>query len=705
MSILDQLTTIRSTGVISDTAWQFAKFVCRHAADGDNDRLFLAAILASQAVESSHVCVDLRQLHADCGGNYPQYDAERLEAADDAGMPLPTIELPEPEVWLDYLRNNAAASNVICTPRDYRSAPKPLVLDREGRLYLHRYYDFERELATQLEGIAEGEPVPAANADTTTVATALTMLFPAQAVPGWDVNWQKVAGFAALKNRLTIITGGPGTGKTTVVSGLLALLTRLCGQKLKVYLAAPTGKAAARLSQSLAEQQEPLAEKGFDIESLDITASTVHRMLGYKHHSIHFRHDATNKLDADLIVVDEASMVPLPMMKRIVDAVPYGARLILLGDRHQLASIETGYVLGDLCEAARPGEFSAAFRDAFAAVADEPGDTLPSVTTAPAALTDCSVQLMYSWRFPPGSAIDTFSLAVNTGGDLHAGACIEEWQTPGILEPLPGYTKDDLKDRAITAHWKHVPERLRGAQRIPDALFSQDGLLLRRYRTYLEAQEPVAALAAFEQFRILCATRHGPHGVYELNRLIEEVLSLDDCTDRPGERRRLAKLDLTHTLPAKRGAFYDHQPILITQNNYGLGLFNGDTGVILRQGGSDDPQSDLTAPRPLVAFFPPLPGEEVPRPFAPELLPAHETAWAMTIHKSQGSQFPDVLVVLPNRDNAVVGRELIYTAITRASARAELWLAPTLFAEAVRRNTVRQSGLAAMLSSPLEDKS
>ncbi|MHC4841645.1 MAG: exodeoxyribonuclease V subunit alpha [Planctomycetota bacterium] len=706
MPLIEELAAIRGAGAISPIAWQFARFVCRHADANSDGKLFLAAILTSQAVESSHVCADLELLCHDCQGTFPQYDPDRALAAKAADAPLPTTTLPLPGDWIEHLRNDANCQRVVCTPTDYLSAPKPLVIDDANRLYLHRYYDFERQLATALTDMTAHPPTLAAS-DPAQVQAALETLFPAASAPGWEVNWPKVAGYAALNHCLTIVTGGPGTGKTTVVARLLALLQQLCGSELKVRLAAPTGKAAARLGDALEEQRAALAERGIASGPVDLQASTIHRMLGYRRNSIHFRHNADNPLDADLVIIDEASMVPLPMMKRIVDAVPHGARLILLGDMHQLASVESGYVLGDLCAAANPTVFSDAFRAGFAAVASQPTDALPASSAAAAVLSDCCVPLTYSWRFPPDSRIDRVSRAVNSGGatadPLAAAEALRSWDTPGILAPAAG-------DGETRAQWKAVPETLREANYLPNRLFWRSGQLLSRYQAFLAAADPIDVLGAFEGFRILCATRSGPHGVYELNRLVEEVLSLNYCTDTATERARLAELGVSHTLPATGGAFYDHQPILITENNYGLGLFNGDTGVVLKaegervkaeggrvkgEGGSQEPGTKNQ--EPLLAWFPPLPGETEPRPFAPELLPAHETAFAMTVHKSQGSQFPDVLVVLPHQDNPVLGRELIYTAITRASARVELWVEPELFHTAVQRKTTRHSGLPDLL--------
>ncbi|MFT5131172.1 MAG: exodeoxyribonuclease V alpha subunit, partial [Rhodothermales bacterium] len=382
MPLIEELKDVRATGAISPTAWQFGRFVCRHADANDDGQLFLAAILASQAVEASHVCADIAHLHADLNGHYPRYDDSRIRAAFAADTRLPTAVLPAPDTWLAHLRNDPRCQRVICTPATYATAPKPLVIDEHGRVYLHRYFDFEIQLADVLRTMATTRPTITVESTAATTA-ALDTLFPSVDRPGWDVNWPKVAGFAALNRRLTVITGGPGTGKTTVVARLLALVQQLYDKDLRISLAAPTGKAAARLAEALEEQREELENAGIEAGAVDVKASTIHRLLGYRPNSIHFRHNAANPIDADLVIIDEASMVPLPMMRRIVDAVPEGARLILLGDMYQLASVESGYVLGDLCNAAHPAVFSADFRSRFEAVTTGPKDVIPAATDEP----------------------------------------------------------------------------------------------------------------------------------------------------------------------------------------------------------------------------------------------------------------------------------------------------------------------------------
>ena len=723
----DGLRQLEAEGALSAIACQYADFVCRRAGTSDV-RLWLAAALASQAVEDSHVCVTLPRLFEGEGvATYPTATSVNLGAGNVrwAEANAVRVALPAEAAWVNFLRSEACA-RVIGNADTALTRATPLVLDASGRLYLHRYYVMERRLATALLAMNTCAPARAMVADALRVRNLLGQLFPHVDEPNWETNWPKVAAYAALKHRLTVITGGPGTGKTSVVGKLLLLMRGLCtidgaGDGLKIRLAAPTGKAAARLSQGLEACFSGLKDAGVfpvDFEALQVSASTVHRLLGYRRGSIHFRHNAENPLDADLIIVDEASMVTLPQMLRLVEAVPPGARLILLGDMKQLASVESGFVLGDLCEAMQPSVFTDGFRESFGDVAMAvESDQIPDDGPAtPMALSDACVELSYSWRFRPGSHVDRVSGAINKRDGVAALAEVAEsatglppalttWQEPGILQPLAAAESDlwDYPPRTHVWHRRNIPSVLISGDK-PDPVFTRVNQLhfQSRYRAYLQAQDAGAVLAAFEQFRILCATRSGPHGVLAVNALVEGVLGLDYAGDRIAERERLGDC----CLPARRQrqGHYDHRPILITENNYSLDLYNGDTGVILKN--PDFDAADETKKRlpPLLAYFSATNAQDAsapPRVFVPDMLPVHETAWAMTIHKSQGSQFDDVLVVLPQRDNPVVGCELIYTAITRAKRRAELWLPPdpkdTLFAAWAARATDRHSGLVEAL--------
>ena len=409
---------------------------------------------------------------------------------------------------------------------------KPLVLDESGRLYLHRYWKYETALAEAIARLAK-ETAPLV--DQQELQKGLTRLFPRNG--GEDVDWQLVAAFAAIRKRLCIISGGPGTGKTRTVVVLLALLLEQ-HPAMRVALAAPTGKAAARLQEALKHAKATLPCKQAAKDRLPAEASTIHRLLGSIPDSAFFRHDAENPLPFDVVVVDEASMVDLALMAKLVAAIPQSARLILLGDKDQLASVEAGAVLADLCNGGEQHGFSDEFIKEFRALT---GQKLPAEAGAGRAsdLGDCIVELRKNYRFGDQSGIYRLSRAVNDGD---SGKALE------VLRESGGSAGSQVS-------WKPLPE--------PAALKAAlKPIVLSRYQDYLQAGNPTEALAALGRFRILCALRNGPYGVESLNRLVEEILSEAGLIEA-------------------KALFYAGRPVMVIRNDYNLKLFNGDIGVVL----------------------------------------------------------------------------------------------------------------------------
>lgn len=587
----------------------FAQFLER-LAGGHQPGLALAAALASRASGDGHVCLDLPR----AADGWPKAEAR------------PEV-LGRPTAWIGQLRQ----SPVVGTPGEF----KPLVLDRAGRLYLHRYWEHESRLAATLRQLAESVP-PGPAPDLRRLGDGLRRCFPDADAAGPD--WQQVAAFAALRRRLCVISGGPGTGKTHTVVVLLALLLEQAGDNpLRVALAAPTGKAAARLQESVLRLSRSLALPDPVRARLPSEASTVHRLLGARPGQAAFRHHAGNPLALDVLIVDEASMVDLALMARLFEALPAHARVVLLGDKDQLASVEAGAVLGDLCAGHQPA-YSAAFADDYRAAT---GQSLPAVPAgAPRRpLSDCLVQLERNRRFAPDSGLLALSRAVNRG------------DAEGALQHLRagrGLTAAPLPPAA--------PARLKAALR---------PVVLDGYRAAVTAPDPAAALAALGRFRILAALRHGPHGVETLNALVTAILA-EEGLIRPA------------------GPWFAGRPVMITENDHTQRLFNGDIGVAL-------PGPDTGEGPGFRVHFQAADGTT--RDVSPARLPRHETAFALTVHKSQGSEFDRVLLVLPGQDSPVLTRELIYTGITRARAGVTLWLEEKVFADAVHRRVQRTSGL------------
>jgi exodeoxyribonuclease V alpha subunit len=580
-------------------------------ARSEEPALALAAALVSRSRRDGDVCFDLR---SNAGTEL------RREPTD-----APNGErLPDFENWRKLLEG----TEVVGKPEEF----KPLILDQQGRLYLHRYWEYESFLARDIKARAAWE---AATVNEPLLAEGLRRFFPSND----ETNWQKVAAFAAVLKNFCVISGGPGTGKTRAAVMLLALLLEQAGEKLlRIALAAPTGKAAARLQESLKNARaELLCEDRIKLR-LPEEAFTVHRLLGAFPNSPYFRHDAENPLPFDVVIVDEASMVDLALMAKLFAAVPRSARLILLGDRDQLASVEAGAVLGDICRHDPVNTFSTPFRERFRGLT---GDTLPATTqtTSPPELSDCFVQLEKNYRFGDGDGILALSRAVNAG---------DAALTVNLLRQA-GAPRRDIAARALPS-----AAQLKEALREP---------VRAGFAEAMQAQDARTALAALSRFRVLCALRHGPFGVEQINRLVEQIL-------------REARL-----LPPASGPWYPGRPVMVTRNDYNLKLFNGDVGIVL-------PEKESGALR---VFF--LGAGNELRPVPPLRLPEHETVFAMTVHKSQGSEFDEVLFLLPERDNRVLTRELVYTGITRASRRVGLWFNEPVLRAAVARRVERTSGL------------
>jgi exodeoxyribonuclease V alpha subunit len=527
---------------------------------------------------------------------------------------------------------------------------QPLVLDQE-RLYLRRYWRYETAVADAIAARAQATRA----VEVPQLRRWLDLLFASdrrQQTP----DWQKLACAVAARGAVTIITGGPGTGKTYTVARLLALLFALAPDptRSRIALAAPTGKAAARLKQSIDKALNELADKVGDALPLRAltarmgAARTLHSLLGARPDTRAFAHHRGNLLDVDVLIVDEASMVHLEMMASLLDALPPGAMLVLLGDKDQLASVEAGAVLGDLCHQAQDGGYDAA---TLAHVLAASGETIPEQYMGAAhALAQQTVMLRHSRRF--GGPIGQLALAVNSGDVAAAERCLR------------------AGDPAL--HWM---EQASEAQLLRLALDGRAGAG-GGYRAYLSLlADPVASvvqghdawvrsvLQAFESFRLLCAVREGAWGVTGLNAAIEHELEAQG-------------------LVARRGEWYVGRPVMITRNDYGCNVFNGDIGLTL---------ADPARPGSLRVYL--FEGDSVRSVLATRLRHV-DTAFAMTVHKSQGSEFRHTVLVLPREGGGMLARELVYTGITRASAAFTL-VSPSgaVLGDAITRATRRASGL------------
>jgi exodeoxyribonuclease V, alpha subunit len=594
--VLEQLKALNQRGILTDLDLHFSRLMV-HLAGSDAPELILGACLASHWTGNGHVCVDLTAL------------AKRHVFEDPEDGSLTMLLAPELDHWTAVLRDSA----VVGQPGDYR----PLVLDEHGRLYLYRYWQYEQQLARDLRVRASDVD----DVDEARLRADLEELFSVQRdAPAQRADWQKIAAAVAVLRRFCVISGGPGMGKTTTVIRILALLLGQSAQRpLEIALAAPTGKAAARLQEVIRAAKARLNLAPGLRDAIPEHASTLHRVLGARRDSVHFYHDRDNPLPVDVLVVDEASMVDLALMARLVEALPLRARLILLGDKDQLASVEAGAVLGDICSGA--GGYSEPFRTRLEALT---GERIEGTEGGDSPFRDSVVFLQRSYRFGTESGIGRLAHAVNEG------------QAQQALELL-------------TAGGQHHGKQIAWQ---PLAFSSELGACIGRrievgFGPYLACMNtggtPEEVFSAFNRFRVLCAYRTGPVGVLSVNALIEKIL----------QARRL--IDARQT-------WYAGRPVMVIRNDYNLRLFNGDIGLVL---------SDPEAEGQLRVFFQSTDGRL--RRFSPSRLPEHETVYALTIHKSQGSEFDEVIIVLSTEEaSSGITRELIYTGLTRARERVEL---------------------------------
>ncbi|MGZ4955860.1 MAG: exodeoxyribonuclease V subunit alpha [Methylobacter sp.] len=499
----------------------------------------------------------------------------------------------------DNARTLLLASGLVETNLENQLNPLPLVIEQD-RLYLHRYWNYENRLAMQIKAMTQAEQ-PIEKLD-----VMLDRYFP-DAIA--ETDDQREAAKMAARQSFCIITGGPGTGKTFTVVKILALLQELAEQPLHIALAAPTGKAAMRLQESIGFSKTKLPCPDAIKNRIPETVTTLHRLLGAMPPSSYFRHYADKPLVYDLVVVDEASMVDLALMSKLLDAIKPGARLILLGDKDQLASVESGAVLADLAMA----------------------ETLRNNVYT----------LKKSHRF--GGAIKELAEAVNLQQDQLA------WQ---ILS--------DGGDEAV--------------QCLHEDLIDYVAVQQAEYLQLIKANaefEPI--FQAFSRFQVLCSNRQGENSVADINYRVEQKLA---------EQKRI---DLS-------GLWYPGRPVMVTQNNPALNLYNGDIGICMQ-----DSVPSTGSSGQLMVFFQRADGSI--KKYLPARIPHCETVFAMTIHKSQGSEFEEVLIVLPEVINPVLTKELLYTAITRAKKAIKLVASETVFSATVRQKIERVTGLVDKFTS------
>lgn len=665
-ALCERLGALSDAGVLRHLDSSFAAFIAGLDPQASPDTrlaLILASAMLSHLEGRGHSCMPLAALAEQDAGLFGWPEAAQADiAALWQALPAST------DGWLRALRGSPVVQRAGHDPE----LGQPLVVDgpdHAPRLYLRRYWQYERSVSQAVTTRCASISAP----DEAAVRHWLERLFGIAAdTADAQPDWQKIACAIALRAGLTIITGGPGTGKTYTAARLLALLFATSGnpERLRIALAAPTGKAAARLKQSIDSALQALQLRLG--ETLDLAAlmhrtgaaRTLHSLLGARPDTRRFRHHAGHPLDVDVVIVDEASMVHLEMMAALLEALPADARLILLGDKDQLASVEAGAVLGDLCRDAEAGHYSA---ETARYVGASAGDTLPADYLAreahPSALAQQTVMLRESRRFD--GPIGALASAVNSAADPTAAARILEADSGGALLGRTGVPAAEVIGLALD-----------GRPGAPACYRDYLMLLAQRPERHGDGDAggdedaahrdwAMRILRAFDRFRILCAVRAGEWGVEGINRAIVDALA-------------------GASLLSPRGSWYPGRPVMVTRNDPALGVFNGDIGITLPAPGNA---------ASLRAYF--SDGDTL-RSVSVSRLAHVETAFAMTVHKSQGSEFEHTALVLSAHSGGVLTRELIYTGITRARTAFTLFAErPGLLEEGIKRVTRRESGLLA----------
>lgn len=579
-------------------------------------RFAFLIISLSQEVRSGHVCLDITRL------NQHIIDPQLWQE----------LNAPTVEDWINVL---CVASNKQVVSDGKQLAPLIFI---ENKLYFQRMWLDERHVAQYFNQ-------PQLNVTSSKSIDLKNILDQLFVDNNTTIDWQKIAVAVALTRKIAIISGGPGTGKTTTVAKILAGIV-LNDPTTRIVAAAPTGKAASRLTESLSRAIEQLSFESLNIQT---EAVTLHRLLGAKTDNRSFNYNKHNQLHIDVLVVDEASMVDLNMMARIIEALPNCARLILLGDKDQLSSVEAGAVFGDLCDFILNG-YSQSRADELSQLT---GYTIPIADQPASMITDSICLLKKSYRFNESSGIGLLANAVKEGQLQAVKKLLANKALPDACyyELSSSQTYQAVLDDCV-AHYKNYLNAIKHHQN----------------------NDIANVLSKFAECRLLCAVREGKFGVGGLNKQIELLLA----------KHKLIKLN-------NRDQWYIGRPIMILRNSTSLGLYNGDIGITL---------TAVHDHSKLRVYFPFSDGSI--KGFSPYRLPEHETAYAMTIHKSQGSEFDHVNIILPTEFSPLLNRSLLYTAITRAKKTVSIYSDAKILDRVVKSQIHRESGLVEQIKNVLQ---
>ncbi|MFB9154627.1 exodeoxyribonuclease V subunit alpha [Vibrio gallaecicus] len=740
-SLLDILKLLAGKGSLRQLDYQFARFI---AQQGSQELGFIAGVVSNE-LGKGNICVQLYLFNSSKGSDSKSntyIDFAHLlglygEAALQLNQRLINID------WLSILNDSHLVG------LDQSEDAKPLMFDGQ-RVYLHRYWNYEVVLANTLNRLSK--PVEFSSEQNQALSQTLDRLFSrsyhflfnalakaaashkstqvlrqqlvcdhldvveesslnwaaideqlqnATQVPDLQtldtlvplsvcLNWQKVAAAVALSRRFTVISGGPGTGKTTTVAKLLAAMVEQSLGKNNgeftnlpiIKLVAPTGKAAARLTESIGKAIEQLPISPEVKNNIPTESSTLHRLLGAIPNRAEFRHNRNNPLHLDILVVDEASMVDLSMMYKLVDALPDHARLILLGDKDQLASVEAGAILGDICSFTESGYSSSQGALIASLTGFEALNKVSKLAKHPS-IADSLCMLQKSYRFDARSGIGQLAKAINMGSSHQVDKVFNAGFDDIENHMLSSDSYNLMLRTLVTEYGRYLNKIDEPLDAIPlnigekEPATDEFNVIRKEQELRVKAQDQKAksVLELFSQCRLLCAIREGDFGVSGLNHRIEKALAA----------RRLIQ-------PNNDELWYHGRPVMVTRNDHGLGLYNGDIGICMLDATDDSREGEAAR---LKVYFE-LPDGSV-KSILPSRVPDHETAYAMTIHKSQGSEFDLTLMILPPEFSPILTRELIYTGITRAKSRLMMFSDTGVLKRGIKVRTERMSGLVSRL--------
>ena len=578
--------------------------------------LYLAAFLVTDATLNGHICLNLRAL-------------EKQVFHIDGFSALPS---PPTDSWSEILK----CSPVVGTPGDF----KPLILDDADRLYTYRYWHYEKSVAERVIKMAGRRNPSLASIRPESCVDLLLRLFPEVIRQKGLPPGQVIAALIALTRDFCLISGSPGTGKTTAVARILAFILELTNKTdVGIALSAPTAKAAIRLQEAISRAKQTLPCAEHIKSQIPEQAATIHRLLKSTADGARYHYGQNNPLPYDIVVVDEASMIDLPLMYHLLEAMPSAAKLIFLGDPHQLSSVEAGAVLGDICRTVDTHRFSPELADLIRAYTGCEFTMSAATNTSP--LRDCLVELKTNYRVDEDSPLGQLKQAV----------------IGGHIETIFGLLESGIE----SIRWIEATNNAA----LKKVIATEIGPYLSQYLKMITDQYDIKEIFSFfDTNRLLCAVRSGLYGTIHLNRLMENLLK-----ERSGTFRT-------------EGINYPGKAIMISRNDYGRQLFNGDLGLML-------PDTDRKGR--LSVFF--RDGAAKLHRISPHVLPEHEPAFATTVHKSQGSEYDRVFLFLPEADSPVLNRELLYTGVTRARRSLAVCARREILAAALSRKVNRYSAL------------